>query len=600
MGHNMKRVLFAVLFTLVAVTGAWGQSFSGDASLLPGNPSCDVRAKGAKGDAVADDSPSFAACMAVLATTSSASGNGGILWVPPGNYCIKSATIDTTSVGAAVNIVGAGPGPSSLNACGTNITVVKLNTTRSNLENIQVVGDGINGGGGSGVVAAITVPAVIVDTACLQCKVSRAQIAGGTIPLLIKGADVIVDDVGVSGAYGTASVQITNPSVPIATHLIRPQFDTNMPTGVNPPLAAIPAWQALHAYVTNDVVSLNGFYIQAFAGGTSGASSPTLRAYSLPITDASVTWLLVGPTGLCGLSIESGASEVSLTDGDFSNAFGSASICMSNNLAGAAPSLVKINNSVVSNVLGPQTILLSAGTGFSIENSEILGCNSIAATCPGVNILSTFGGEANFTNNTFGGQFHGILAAAGKFNVIGNTFGSAVAGTNTIDVNVGAGVSNFTIVGNYCNTGSFNVNAGASNHYRIMANANCPATDAGTGTDRVVESVWTTYTPVATCAGGGAITATTSGRFQLLMSSTLQVAIAFKATSNTCVAFFRASLPTGYTSANGSPFYTCAAYNATLNNVPATKVTSNSVAIDFLTTPTSTDQFYANCTVEIQ
>src|SRR5258707_9202848 len=63
--------------------------FNADVYFKSGRPWADVRAYGAKGDFVTDDTAAFQAAAAVIA----GSGQGGIVFVPPGVYVINGTII---------------------------------------------------------------------------------------------------------------------------------------------------------------------------------------------------------------------------------------------------------------------------------------------------------------------------------------------------------------------------------------------------------------------------------------------------------------------------------------------------------------------------
>lgn len=459
---------------------------------FPGpRPWCDVRAKGAQGDGATDDTAAFIACRDTLYASSSASGGGGILFVPPGNYCVNSG-VDLSTSNIPISVVGAGMGSTQVNACGHDVTAIKLGGGGSTISNLLVAGKGYASGAGPGNFAAgFTVPALVIAPNCVSCRVDHVSANGGTNAISIQAADVFILDVIAGFSYGTALVIVQHPTNPVAVHFNRAKFDTQLPSGCPVPASgtAYNPWAANTAYAVGTIVSQGGYYICAIAntGDTkSGAVFPGLNNIGFNIVDNHVTWQLVQATTYYGLDLDTNAIEIDIIASDFSNVYATAAIGTTNNLAGTVPAFIKIGSgNVISNVFGLQTIALPVGSNVLIQNSEIIGCQS--ATCPIINIGPSFGGNISITNNVIGGGFHGILAQSGGLTTSNNMIFSS-----TLGININAGVSAVSAIGDYCEATVTStcilVNAGASDRYILqpLCASGVPAciSDGGTGTKK--------------------------------------------------------------------------------------------------------------------
>jgi hypothetical protein len=444
-----------------------------------GRPWCDVRSQGATGTALTsqtDDAAAFRACV----TTLNALG-GGILYVPPGNYCLKTAAsasnfaLNITNV--SIRVVGAGLYfPSQIYTCGANIGLIYENVTGSSVEQLEYTASGGQGDPGASTGIAASYPAIQFGSSCGLCTIDHVRGFGGLYGLDNEGSDTWVSDFSFGYAYGAAIIH----SAGSGHRYLHGAVDQNWPVVLpNVNSLTISAWQSSHSYSGNgasntNVVSTGGYNIQLFSAScVSGGTAPTVLTYGHAITDGTCTWQLVGNAtqyvaldcdGNCTEMIVHG--EVDINCGGCTDGF-----AMTNNNAGTAPNTVEIDGSsfgqeIVSN------IGLYAGSIITISNNHMSGgdqTNSSAIYVPNASFTGAFSAFGNHISLANSGISVGIVPSSiSGYSIIGNKFDSVGTAINYFGA---AGAVHLTAGHNtmYGATTAFTVTAGSS-YYEFTNN----------------------------------------------------------------------------------------------------------------------------------
>jgi hypothetical protein len=485
-----------------------------------GRPWCDVRSQGATGTALTsqtDDAAAFRACV----TTLNALG-GGILYVPPGNYCLKTAAsasnfaLNITNV--SIRVVGAGLYfPSQIYTCGANIGLIYENVTGSSVEQLEYTASGGQGDPGASTSIAASYPAIQFGSSCGLCTIDHVRGFGGLYGLDNEGFDTWVSDFSFGYAYGAAIIH----SAGSGHRYLHGAVDQNWPVVLpNVNSLTISAWQSSHSYSGNgasntNVVSTGGYNIQLFSAScVSGGTAPTVLTYGHAITDGSCTWQLVGNAtqyvaldcdGNCTEMIVHG--EVDLSCGGCSDGF-----AMTNNNSGTPPNTVEIDGSSIG-IEWNSNITLNAGSNFVITNTHMSGAsvsgqNEILVPASG-SFAGNFTASGNYFNNASNGIAIGLVpSGTAGYAIIGNRFtgnsdaivffGSAgalhiTAGHNTMNgvttaLSVPSGSSYYEFTNNDINGAALSFTTGDAHH--IVA-----GNDGGsTGTGNVVQATSPTLT----------------------------------------------------------------------------------------------------------
>lgn len=458
--------------------------YTGDNFFKSGRPWADVRAWGAVGNSVTDDTAAIQAAINFMQTTY----NGGVIYVPGSNnpYC----TFTGITAGTGIRIVGESFESSILSSCGHDTTVVTLNGFQASLEHINIFGKGTNNDTGT---FGASFPTVDVGTNCVQCRLINMQSEGGLYAYRMLTDDIYMSETHGNSAYGSAVLYLRS-----GIWIGHGQFDQPWPFAIPAGLGTtVPAWQSAHSYSAGAIVTALGpdtksYIIQAMTSGISGASAPALRNLGLNITDNTVTWRLVSAAIYYGIQCDTGCSETTITQTDFSGSFSSA-LALTNTLAGNAPRYIKISDSIMGQQLGP-AILASAGNNLHVTGLEIGGGQFSNAA--GISVGSGWTGDIGVVNTTiFGGKYGIQLSGGTNFNLTG----SRIFGTTTAAMGVDANVSNWAVVGNSLgssatlgqNAASLIVAAGTSNNITFANNdtqgtAGAAIQDASTGTNKII------------------------------------------------------------------------------------------------------------------
>ena len=463
-------------------------TWSGDQYFKTGRPWADVRAWGAKGDAVTNDSTAFQNAINSMSTNY----GGGTVYVPPGTYVISSGI----TIPNSIRLVGAGKNVSILSAGGVDVAnMIQIGTSAvqpntgafSSLEQLTIFGCGWNATdpiptGNTVKVAAETQDGVRI----LECFVSY-----GYYTLNINAQDTVVDNCQISSSYGPAIVYLGSGGQIWSK---RTSYDKGWPVSVYTGAAAIP-WTANTGYSPGAVVTANNYWLQCKTGGTSSnGAAPTPKPYGANITDGSVVWLLVGLIGDAAIQIDTGTNECAFTMCDITGCYDTG-IFLSNSQAGTGPGYVTVNQSIISQT---RSIAINAQYGKSliVSNSSIVNGGANGSNTFGVLIAGTFTGQVIINGNVLTGA--GNNATGGNcvtINLVGNGYnivnGNTITGANN-GVSVIAGAKNFLISSNIiysCQTPVI-VATGTSDNYNIIYNltkgcANA-VNDGGSGANKSV------------------------------------------------------------------------------------------------------------------
>jgi len=400
-----------------------------------GRPWVDVRAYGAVGDGVTDDT----AAIQNAINAAEAIPFGGAVYVPAGNYCIKTGPVVLNSAGDV--LMGASRGV-VLSACGTDNTLVKLTNGNQSLLNFTLFGKGYFGDTSS---FGANNPVVLIQGTgggCAQCLLDNLDIQGGSSGISISpstnNGEFYIYRSYVSYAYGSAIIYTSNAD----GWLSRVKIDQNWPVSVPAMGATLNAWAANTSYSAGTVVILSGYMIQCKTAGTSGASSPSLKNYGNNITDGTAVWVLAGNSTGAALQIDTGSNEIYGTDIDMTGAT-AFSVYMSNSRSGAAPAYFRCVNCVAGQT-STNTYYFANGHDVYLINNEVGGgFNGGSAAV----FNSSFTGNSTIHGGFFGGgSAYGIVYASGsKYIVTGTLVQATSIGVTVQTSNVN--VSNDNISG---------------------------------------------------------------------------------------------------------------------------------------------------------
>lgn len=444
-----------------------------------GRPWCDVKAKGALGNAANDDSAAFDACMTTLAAQ-----NGGTLFIPDGYYCLPAGF--STTVGISIEIVGASHGTSRLAPCDgsasvvNDATVLTVNGSFSSVKNLTVYGKGSN----FDPVFDAAFPAVTVSSTAGGVVLENFEMQGGSSALYWEGGDGRAYDILATGAYRNANILIRNNA---GLKIISSSINQGFPVSSPSPGLTVSAWASAHAYSPGDIVTIaqsgRTYYIQARVGGTSAGTQPSLKNYLIDIPDNTVQWRLVANALAHGIQCDTGCSELFLDKVDAGCACASA-LTMSNELAGTAPHIVRVMHGTM---LGfSSTVLLSSGNDLEMTATNVYGC--FTATCSAVGTTSAFTADLKI----IGGEIVSSPGAGVNFTVGSGLFLHGVKLTsNGTGVSVSANLTDILITGSdFNNTTNLTIAAGTGNRIRIQGNDwhGVAPTVGATGTDQLVDS----------------------------------------------------------------------------------------------------------------
>ena len=470
--------------TVIGGVAVWGNGVgslladgaSHDGYFGSGRPWCDPRAKGAVGNGSTDDTVAFNACVTALAT-------GGIIFISPGQYCLKTAT--SNHVAFVINsvwtfrIIGTGARNTViLETCGANVQPISLQAGGySEISNVQ-----INGYGSPSDTGLPSHPALsLLATNGGGHSLHDVSIFYGSPPLLVQENDCELDHVIATEGYGAANMVFQNAngcrvsgnsSVDQGAPVIGPAVNslssfaswasstyfgssftgsisgttltTSATTGTitigelvtgagvaaNTQIIAgsgtswtVSASQSVGSEAmtgTGDIVTNSGYRMQLVTNGTSGGSAPTVKPYGVNFTDGSAVWQLYNQSGFALIDIDTGSSEMILDGMDISGVM-DYDLEFTNTLSGSPPQHVTVAHATLGGVPLLASVYLQYGYGFGQSHTHVTG-PALNATSQ-INIASTYSGGARFTDNEFigGGTNYAIYVAGGDdFTVAAN------------------------------------------------------------------------------------------------------------------------------------------------------------------------------------
>lgn len=432
-------------------------TWNNDQYFHSGRPWVDVRSYGAVGDGVTDDTTAIQNAI----NAAEAVANGGAIFVPAGNYCIKTGPVVLNSAGDVLLAASRGV---TLSACGVDNTLVKLTNGNQSLINFQLLGKGYFGDTSS---FGASSPVVLIQGAgggCAQCILDALDIQGGSSGISISpstnNGEFYIYRSYVSYAYGTGIIYTKNAT----GWLSRVKIDQNWPVSVPAMGATLNAWAATTAYTAGTVVTLSGYMIQCKTSGTSGGSAPSLKNYGNNITDGTAVWVLAGNATGAALQIDTGSSEVYGTDVDMTGAT-AYGVYMSNTLSGTAPAYFRCVNCVAGQT-STNTYYFANGHDVYLDNNEVSG---------GFNTGTAAIFNSNFTANSTihggfygGGSSFGIVYATGSKHIVTGTLVQAssqgiaiqtsnvnvannnISGGPTTGININNSLGYIYVSGNIC------------------------------------------------------------------------------------------------------------------------------------------------------
>lgn len=382
-------------------------TWTADQFFASGRPWCDIRANGAVQNGSAsggtDDTAAWNACIATLTAL-----GGGTIYVPPGAgiSCIKSGPVN---LNAKIAVVGAVPDVSSVGACGTDNILFTVNSNFVSFHRITLWGKG--SGGDTGTLGGTTNPVILIG-AFGGIVFDEARVHGGSNALFFNGAfEVTFNKSLFTESFGGATVYITGGGG--AFRFFGSSIDQVWPISLPSAPLTLTAWTNGHTYNVGDVATITQsaktYIVQVRVGGTSGASAPALANYAVDIADgATLKWRLVAPSVYTGVQCDTGCSEITFSQTDFTGPFTN-SLSMTNTLAGTAPSFLHVEQSTFSQTTG-DAISLIAGASADITDSEILGC--LGSGCAGVKIDSAWAGRLSIKGGQIGNNAaYGVRSA---------------------------------------------------------------------------------------------------------------------------------------------------------------------------------------------
>jgi hypothetical protein len=428
-----------------------------------------------------DDSAAFQA--AIAAATNPLVGTGGIVFVPNGNYLLKSGI----TLPANVRLVGEAQNSVNLFDGGYNLApVVTMAGAKCSIENLTIFGCGMSAAfyGGTNDPYPSHPAVLIANNNQDACVLSHCTVVFGSPTLQCLSQDTVLDNCFLTEGYGVGIVQISSAGQIWAQ---RTSFDQGWPVGAPAGGTAAPiGWAAATAHSVGDVViGSSGQYLQAVAvtgDAKTGSVIPPRLLYGTQSVDNHVTWQLAVSTNAI-LIDTSTSSENYLNQCDLSGAYFDAI-----SVTGAGGIILGITNSVISQQINA-CVKLTTGTQIFINNNELF--SGWGNGLGGVYAPLGFSGALTVTGNYIslnGGTSRGVTLSSTSATAqnISNNYITGTGSGIVVDANVG----NFIIMGNTCNATSQNilVSSGTSNHYNIIGNIviGTAISDGGGGGNKTV------------------------------------------------------------------------------------------------------------------
>lgn len=446
-----------------------------DAFFKTGKPWYDVKAYGAIGDGITDDTAAIQAAINAAVT-------GGIIYFPLGNYAIKTAGGITVSTNGVRLIGASGQNGLQLSTAGVDTKLLTINADGVSVENMNFSGAGIN--------CSATSSCIVITPAGQRSLMYHCYVVGGYYCIDNAAPYTFMEKLRTGNAHGPAVIRnfTSGGSFP-GIFLKDCQLDQNWPVLSAIPVnsGAIAAWTNAHAYLLGNTVTNNGYYLQCSVPGTSAGVAPTNLDYSIDIPDGStLKWRLVSPVGQDCLLLDTGTINVDVCACDFTGPYTNG-IHLKNSIGGAVPVSVIIRDFCTFAQIFLSDINAEAGNIININNNQLQG--SVLAAHVGIWLGSGFTGSYVINDNTIfamGNGSNGILdqASANNGGTISNNRVYTGGGSGIV---IAANINNRSIIGNHCgggaslgsnSTGIF-ISPGTGDYLTVIGNDTNGATSAG-------------------------------------------------------------------------------------------------------------------------
>lgn len=362
--------------------------------------------------------------------------DGKALFIP-GSALVSSPIIAS----GPIDIFGDGRDTSGIGVGATNCTTLIIQGTGSSVRMLGLDGS---------VDFAADQPTLILEPGANNCQIEHNGIQGGQYCILNRATDNTFINNEVRYAYGSALVKGTEGS---GNFWFRNKMDQVWPFGQPPNgTSGFNPRANTTGYSAGDVVTVDGWRIQAIVGGTSGGSFPGLLPYEGNIVDGSVTWQIVSPdSDYYSYQMDTGSSEVFMLMNDHSGCFKSGiGVTNTGEFGSGEPGLLWIDNAI----LGQHTdnaLRLAAGSRVGLVNSEVNAGIFDGGT--GVGSEGTWSGQIRISGNTIGGHIDadGVKLYAAQdwegAKVVDNTFTTEFG--HLVNVDTGGGsIQKFRITDN--------------------------------------------------------------------------------------------------------------------------------------------------------
>jgi hypothetical protein len=432
-----------------------------------------VKAFGALGNNIADDTASINAARAAAIAAGVAAGRPGMVVLPPGLYKTTGIVMDT----AGEQLIGMG---GWLVAASSSVTPLKVSAS-------FCVVDGIN-------ITTALFPdagtALLEQTAGADCAFRKCYLVGGYYGFKgTGGGDTYVEDMKVFGCY--SDYAFTQNYEGFWGYQCK--FDGIWP--VQTPVAANEKGirATTTAYVVGDVVSENGWLYQCSAAGTSGVGTltPTLSAVAIVDGAGTLRWKTYRTSAAAGFHVDSGSLFFSFVNCDFTggHVYG---VYMTNSLATLPPSTMFFSS--LCEFGAPLTAGLQVIAGTHINLEGVILDFGISATAIGA-ILGAVT-HCRIRGCTIAGMFEGVEVSAGATGVVIND--NTIVDCSSRGVRVLPNAGHFSVSDNYMglsatwgnNNVAITVEAGTSDYYNITNNivhgSSSGVVDGGTGIHKTV------------------------------------------------------------------------------------------------------------------
>ena len=433
-----------------------------------GYPWCDPRSQGAKGDGSTPDDAAFTACLTILTNLSPTIG--GVMYVPPGHYCLSAGTFSAALAASNTSIIIRGAGSqgndathlaqSWLDVCGADVDGIHFHAKRSGLEYIRVTGAPFT-----------TNPAHSALTSAGAASWTRnVFVEGGYYACFVSQGVTWFDSLTLcNNSYGTAVVEVQG-----GLNITRAGFDSISPPAYN---NGPTNWTANTVVTANQTLfcvpscTAGAFIIIYQVGGTTGSSLPTLQKYGTTFADGTATAILAAAYGQYGLEVNGLTSAGARADSygtDYTGIYNWAIHVTGQNsiFTSTKDFSTGLNGQIL--VDGTNSQLYAIGSSFSA---------CVVSGCDGVKLTSG-ASSATFVATGISGNVVGIEYDAGtQISVVGGNI-SGISGVASTGINVGtANLSNisisgvaFGVSGNVLGTG-INFTNGTSDYISIFGNS---------------------------------------------------------------------------------------------------------------------------------